>query len=231
MKDQNINPLTEAADALDAPKAAQKKPPVRSLEPTDRRINPAVENRDYRESHLANKPNCEIKLVVNPRIYGTKGTGGSRLAKSAIRLAIDTGVNAPSTFEKSSLKSFNRVKTLVITSMSAEEAVNYLDRFEHQYGGKATEGFLKLRNLYKTTKDRELLELGIKTDSAGRPLYKDEATQAAYWNKMKSLSFPYYEVYLSVKPEGGRATRSQSLRVKDFDDLRSLFPNIKFEIQ
>jgi len=229
MKETN-NPLTEAADSLMESETAQKKPLIRSLELADRKINPAAENRDYRETHSANKPTCVIKLVINPRIYGTKGTGGSRLAKSAIRLAIDTGVNAPSTFEKSSIKSYNRVKTAVI-QMSAEDSVKYLDRFENIYGGKATEDFLKLRNLYKAAKERELLELGIHTDSNGRPLYKDEATEAAYWNKMKSLSFPYYEVYLSVKPEGGRATRSQSLRVKDIDDLRNVFPKVNFEIQ
>lgn len=230
MKDNN--PLTEAADSiLIDSEATHQKPSVRSLESMDRKENPAVENRDYRRTHQANKPNCEIKIVINPRIYGTKGTGGSRLAKSAIRLAIDTGVNSPSTFEKSSIKSFRRIKTLAIASMSAEEAVKYLDDFEHQYGGKATEDFLKLRNQYKTAKDHELLELGIHTNSNGRPLYKDEATQAAYWSKMKGLSFPYYEVYLSVKPEGGRATRSQSLRVKDIDDLRNLFPKINFEFQ
>jgi len=229
--DNKSNPLVDAANAIQASGSIDKKPLIRSLESVERRLNPAIENKDYRESHSADKPKCNVKIVINSRVYGIKGTGGSRLAKSAIRLAIDTGVQTPSTFVRNSVKSFPRIKTLVVKQMSSEEAVEYLNDFEHKYGGKATEQFLKLRDLYKTTKTRELTELGIKTDSSGRPLYKDEASQAAYFNEMKSLSFPYYEVYLSVQPEGGRATRSQALRVKDLDELEKLFPKVKFEIQ
>lgn len=232
----NDNPLLAASNAV-APGgttingASESKPSVTSLFRAAQGENPAVTNKVYRESHEASKPTCTVKLITNSRIYGTRGSGGSRLAKSAIRLAIDTGVKSPSTFESSTLRCEHRVKPFTIPGDTpADAAVELLNTFEMKFGGKATTEFVKNMSAYKQSKTMELQKLGITTQTDGKPLFKDEATQAAYFKDMEAKSFSYYEVYLSVKPKGGRATRSKSFRAMSVEELRKLFPNYKFEI-
>jgi hypothetical protein len=222
---------TQAMPQGTSGEASPKKPSITSLYRAAQGDNPAVTNKVYRESHeVKEKPACTLKLITNSRIYGTRGSGGSRLAKSAIRLAIDTGVKSPSTFESSSLKSKPRVKTNVVNDLPADKAVEILNNFESKFGSKATTEYRQNMLAYKQAKRDELTKLGISTSADGRPLFKDEASQAAYFNDMEALSFSYYEVYLSVQPKGGRATRSKSFRAMSVEELRILFPNYKFEI-
>lgn len=230
-----LNDLLKATQAAmpqgTSSEASPKKPSITSMFRAAQGVNPAVTNKVYRESHeVKEKPTCTLKLITNSRIYGTRGSGGSRLAKSAIRLAIDTGVKSPSTFESSSLKSMPRVKTSVVNDLPAEKAVEILNNFESKFGSKATTEFWQNMTAYKRAKQDELTKLGISTSADGRPLFKDEASQAAYFKDMEALSFSYYEVYLSVQPKGGRATRSKAFRAMSVEELRLLFPNYKFEI-
>lgn len=193
--------------------------------------NPAITNKAYRGSHEASKPQCTLKIITNSRIYGTRGSSGSTLAKSAIRLAIDTGVRTPCTFGSSSLRSLSRIKTIVLNDMSANDAVLSLNDFERRLGGKVTDEFWDKMTAYKRAKHDILSQISISTNSEGRPLFKNDAQQASYFEQMQQLSFAYYEVYLSVQPKGGRATRSKSFRAMSLEELGIYIPEFTFEIQ
>lgn len=227
-----MNDNTTIEDAVQEEKSSNtgSKIPARySIRAAAGMADVATTNHIYREKHTEKPSKCAAKFVVNSRLYGTRGTGGSLLAKSAIRLAIDTGVKSPSTFERSSLRSLPRIKPIIWNDLEPQEAVDELDTFEKKYGGKISEAYKNKMLAYRREKQSALREIGIATNSQGQPLFKDEVSQTSYYNKLKDLSFQYYEIYLSVTPKDGRATRSKSFRVMNLDELKAFFPDYTFE--
>lgn len=193
------------------------------------RIDPAVVNRNYREAHPESSSECVIKAVTNARIHGTRGSQGSPMAKSAIRLAIDTGLKKPVAFEQSTIKSGVRIKPYDFgQTFSPEEAIRVIDSFEKTYGGMATESYKDFSYRYKAEKTKILSELGISVSSKGQPIFKSDAESAAYFNRLKEYSFSFYEVYFSVTPKGKRTTRTKCFRAMSIEELMKVFPYIQF---
>lgn len=193
------------------------------------RIDPAIANRNYRETHSDSPSECVIKVVTNARVHGTRGSQGSPMAKSAIRLAIDTGIKKPVKFEQSQIKSGTRVKPYDFNqTFSPDEAVKVINNFEKTYGGKATKTYRDFSNRYKVEKDKVLSDLHITMNSSGQPVFKSDAESAAYFDRMKGFSFPFYEVYLSVTPKGMRSTRTKCFRAMSLEELEQVFPYFQF---
>lgn len=196
------------------------------------RVDPAVVNRNYREEHSDLPSECTIKVVTNARVYGTRGSQGSPMAKSAIRLAIDTGLKDPVTFEQSSIKSGPRVRPYDFgRTFSPKESINVIDAFEKTFGGKSTKPFRDFSNRYRAEKLRILSELNISVSSNGQPIFKSDAESAAYFERLKEYSFSFYEVYLSVTPKGMRTTRTKCFRAMSLDELSEVFPYYQFNCE
>lgn len=195
------------------------------------RIDPAIVNRSYRAIHSESPSECIVKLVTNARIHGTRGSQGSPMAKSAIRLAIDTGIKKPVIFEQSTIKSGARVKPYDFgRTFTPEEAIDFIDSFEKTYGGKATKSYKDFSNRYKVEKTKILSELGISVSSKGQPIFKSDAESAAYFDRLKEFTFSFYEVYLSVTPKGMRTTRTKCFRAMSLEELSQVFTRVQFAL-
>jgi len=179
-------------------------------------VNVAAVNAAKRAEYTEVNPECTIKLVAQPRVYGVRSHGGSRMAKSAIRLAIDTKVAEPTKFEKTEVKSHSKMLVGTATAIPSERAVQILDQFEKSFGGLATEGMDKLQQAYQSAKADICTKERIPVDSSGKPMFTSQEQSDAYFEAMKDKTYTGFEVYLSVKPEGVRATRSRSFRM-EFD--------------
>lgn len=179
-------------------------------------VNVAAVNAAKRAEYTEVKPECTIKVVAQPRVFGVRSHGGSKMAKSAIRLAIDTKVAEPTKFEKTGIKSQSKMLIGTATAIPSEDAVQIMDQFEKSFGGLATEGMDKLQQAYKAAKADICTKERIPVDSSGRPMFTSKEQSDAYFEAMKDKTYTGFEVYLSVKPEGVRATRSKSFRM-EFD--------------
>lgn len=176
----------------------------------------AQSNKTFRETHpSSSEEKCTVKYVICPRIYGTRSTGGKKLAKSAIRLAIDTGLMDPVKFEKAQIPALAQVKPIIKTDVSPKEAVMILNNFEEKFGARCSSRFIAEYKAYKKAKQDFITKFHITVNSSGKPLIATEEIQKAYFKEMSAYSFSFYEIYVSVKPDHGRATRSKCLRVMD----------------
>lgn len=177
-------------------------------------VNVAAINAAKRAEYTEVKPECTVKLVAQPRVFGVRSHGGSKMAKSAIRLAIDTKVVEPTKFEKTDVKSQSKMLVGTAKAIPSERAVQILDQFERSFGGLSTDGMRKLQQDYKSAKADICTKEGIPVDSSGRPMFTSQEQSDAYFEAMKDKTYTGFEVYLSVKPEGVRATRSKSFRME-----------------
>lgn len=178
-------------------------------------------NSAYRESHVSGDT-CTIKVVTIGRIYGTRGHRNSILSKSAVRLAIDTEVIPSVTFEKSPVRgNLTNFKPQIFSGILNKNAVEILDSFEKRFGSRTTSTFSELSRKYKSEKSRLVNQLGL-SDVRGRVMFTTPKEQSEYFNSLKDLSFNYYEIYLSVKPENLRVTRSKSLRCATLEEAEAL---------
>lgn len=176
----------------------------------------AQSNKTFRETHPSlSDEKCTVKYVICPRIFGTRSTGGKKLAKSAIRLAIDTGLMDPVKFEKAQISALAQIKPIVKTDVSPKEAVMILNNFEEKFGAKCSNHFITEYKAYKKAKQDFIAKYHITVNNSGKPLIATEEIQKAYFREMSAYSFSFYEIYVSVKPDHGRATRSKCLRVMD----------------
>lgn len=171
-------------------------------------------NAVVREKYTEVNPQCTLKVIVAPRVFGTRGSQGSSLAKSAIRLGIDTKVISEVSFEKSSLRGSSKTEVHSFR-LSSESAVKVMDMFENRFGGKMSDSIRTKAEAYQKQKTKLITELKIAVGNNGRPLFSSDEQSKTYFNQLKDFSYTGVEIYISVKPDGVRATRTRSCRVLD----------------
>lgn len=192
--------------------------------------DPVRMNKVYREGHQPQASELvTIKAIARPRIYGTRHSGGSVLAKSAIRLAIDTGVKEPSVFLNSDLKAKDTVKVSLLGNFTREDAVDTLDSFEKAVGGKASSLWNSAVDKYYNKKHEVLDSLGLVTLADGRPAFHTDEQRRQYFEEMQHYSFIYWELYLSAKPQNKRATKTRSYYALGFVDIQKTYPDITWD--
>lgn len=189
--------------------------------------DPSYANKMAREKYTEVEPPCVVKVIARPRIYGTRGTIGSILAKSAVRLAIDTKVLQPVVHEKADLKTSLKETVKVFHDVPTRKAIDFLNHFEMKFGGKTTKTVTNKQNVYQTAKRKALADLNIPTDATGRPLFRSEESQKQYFERLKGLTFEYVEVYVSVKPKDVRATQSKKIRLGGMNEAQIILDQLE----
>lgn len=186
-------------------------------------------NKEVRKNYQAVNPNCTVKLIIQPRVYGVRGTGGNNhMAKSAIRLALDTKVIEPTEHKENSVKNREKTLTAIIDDATADEAVSFLNDFELNWGGKCSHQFQEKAKAYKEAKAQICRNLNISLDSQNRPIFANDKQSIEYFEALKGYTYNGYELYVSVKPDGVRATRSKCFRTTNLNELLSNFSSVTF---
>jgi hypothetical protein len=62
--------------------------------------------------------------------------------------------------------------------------------------------------------------LGITLTPKGKPIFPSDEAHEQYFNAISPYAFSYIEVYVSVKPNNTRATRSRSFKALSIEDLK-----------
>jgi hypothetical protein len=191
--------------------------------------NSSLSNEEVREKYTERNPRCTIKLIAQPRSYGAKASSGKSMAKSAIRLAIDTLVKQPVQVEENTANKC-RAKTVTASlSCSSEEAVDLLNSFENSYGGRMTPSIQTKSQAYANAKAQALKDLNITVGDHNKPIFASDEQGKAYFDAVKDFAYTGWEVYMSVKPDNVRATRSRSLRTGSLEEVRDLLPGLEFK--
>lgn len=208
----------------DSTKAREMKIKRSNSKPRD---NTSKINKDVREQILEPVYSGVMKCVARPRVFGVRNSGGSNLAKSTLRLGLDTKMVDQVKFEKGLTLNKEEAKHRITEiNMSTKQAMEMFEDFEKRLGGCATQSFREKQASYIAKKHTALDELGISVNSKGQPIWSDQTQSQKYFDALKDLSFSYWEVYLSFKPDNVRATQTKKLKVSNLYELRDLLDTV-----